>query len=63
VIIKIDGMSCGHCEGRVKAELEKLGASVESVSAEKKNAIVSGIDETGAKNAVTAAGYKVVAFN
>ena len=61
--IKIDGMSCGHCEGRVKAELEKLGAIVESVSAENKNAIVNGIDEAGAKNAVIAAGYKVLSFN
>ena len=61
--INIDGMSCGHCEGRVKAELEKLSAVVESVSAEQKKAIVSGIDEASARNAVTAAGYKVVSIN
>ena len=51
--LKIDGMSCGHCEGRVRAELERLGAVVESVSAENKNAIVSGIDEVGAKKIVS----------
>lgn len=56
-------MSCGHCEGRVRAELEKLGAVVESVSAENKNAIVSGIDESGAMKAVNAAGYKVLSFS
>lgn len=61
--LKIDGMSCGHCEGRVRAELERLGAVVESVSAENKNAIVSGIDEVGAKNAVTAAGYKLISVS
>ena len=61
--LKIDGMSCGHCEGRVKAELEKVGAVVESVSASDASAVVSGIDESSARNAVIAAGYKVVAIN
>ncbi|MFM8446670.1 MAG: heavy-metal-associated domain-containing protein [Candidatus Nanopelagicaceae bacterium] len=61
--IKIDGMSCGHCEGRVKAELEKLGAAVVSVSAEEKKAIVNGINESDARSAVVTAGYKVVSVN
>ena len=30
--IKIEGMSCGHCEGRVKSELEKVGAVVDRKS-------------------------------
>ena len=59
---KIDGMSCGHCESRVKAELEKVGAVVESVSAGDAKAIFSGIDEASARGAVTAAGYKVIAI-
>jgi len=61
--IKIDGMSCGHCEGRVKAEFEKIGAAVESVSAGDAKAIVSGVDEASARSAVIAAGYKVVSIN
>ena len=61
--IKIDGMSCGHCEGRVKAEFEKIGAVVESVSAGDARAIVSGVDEASARSAVAAAGYKVVSVN
>ena len=61
--IKIEGMSCGHCEGRLKAELEKLGAAVESVSAGDGRAIINGVDEASARNAVIAAGYKVVAIN
>lgn len=61
--VKIEGMSCGHCEGRVKAEFEKLGALVESVSASQAMAIVSGVDEASARNAVSAAGYKVVSIS
>ena len=60
---KRDGMSCGHCEGRVKAELEKVGAVVETVSATDAKAVFSGIDEAAARSAVIAAGYKVVAIN
>ncbi len=61
--IKIDGMSCGHCEGRVKQEFEKVGAVVESVSADDAKAIVSGVDEASARSAVIAAGYKVVSIS
>ena len=61
--IKIDGMSCGHCEGRVKGELEKVGAVVESISASDGRAIVTGVDEASAKSAVINAGYKVLAIN
>jgi copper chaperone CopZ len=62
VIIKIEGMTCGHCEGRVKAEFEKIGATVESVSAEKAEAIVSAVGEDAARSAVKAAGYKFVSI-
>jgi copper chaperone CopZ len=61
--VKINGMSCGHCEGRVKTEFEKLGAVVELVSAGDGKAIVSGVDEASARNAVAAAGYKVVSIS
>ena len=63
MIIKIEGMTCGHCEGRVKAELEKIGATVESVSAEKAEAIVSAVGEDQARSAVKAAGYKFVSIS
>lgn len=61
--LKIEGMTCGHCEGRVKGELEKLGGVVELVSATDAKAIVSGIDEVSARSAVKAAGYKLIAAN
>ena len=61
--LRIEGMTCGHCEGRVKSELEKLGGVVELVSAEEAKAIVSGIDEAGARSAVKAAGYKLISAN
>lgn len=61
--LKIEGMTCGHCEGRVKSELEKLGGIVESVSASDAKAIVSGIDEDNARSAVKAAGYKLISAN
>ena len=61
--IKIEGMSCGHCEGRVKGELEKVGAVVDSVSASDGKAVVAGVDETKAKGAVIAAGFKVISIN
>ena len=56
-------MTCGHCEGRVKAELEKTGATVESVSAERAEAIVGAIGEDAARSAVKAAGYKFVSIS
>ena len=60
MIIKIEGMTCGHCEGRVKSEFEKIGAAIEPVSAEKAEAVVTGVSEDAAKSAIKAAGYKFV---
>ena len=59
--IKIEGMSCAHCEGRVKKALEAL-AGVESAvaSAAGKNAVLTlsaDVDEAAVKAAVTDAGY------
>lgn len=43
VTMKIEGMMCGHCSGRVKAALEKLeGVSEAVVSHESGTAIVKG---------------------
>ena len=62
--IKIKGMSCSHCENRVKENLEKI-AGVESAvpSAEKENAVITlseEVEETKLKEAVTEAGYEFV---
>ena len=43
--------------------VEKVGAVVESVSADDAKAIVSGVDEASARSAVIAAGYKVVSIS
>lgn len=62
-IVKITGMTCGHCEGRVNAELSKLdGVSEVKASAADAQAIVvsSGVLDTDAiSRAVIAAGYRV----
>ena len=62
-IVKITGMTCGHCEGRVSAELSKLdGVSEVKASAADAQAIVvsSGVLDTDAiSRAVIAAGYRV----
>ena len=63
--IKIQGMSCGHCEGKVNAELGKLSgvSEVKAVAAEGV-AIITSTDTLNAdevSRAVSAAGYQVVA--
>ncbi|MDW7668756.1 MAG: heavy-metal-associated domain-containing protein [Bacillota bacterium] len=60
-IITIEGMSCGHCEGRVKKELEKIN-NIKSteVSATDKRAVVeltNEVEEEKLKLAVEEAGY------
>lgn len=62
--IEINGMTCSHCEARVKKELEKI-KGVESVeaSAEKKTAVITlsrNVEETILKEAVEEAGYEYV---
>ncbi len=63
-IIKIEGMSCGHCAGRVKKELEALeGVKSAEVSANDKKAVVELDKEVAAdklKGAVEEAGYTPV---
>ena len=62
--IEIKGMSCAHCENRVKENLEAI-AEVKSAapSAEKENAVIQlsqEIDESKLKEAVEEAGYEFV---
>ena len=65
-IVKITGMTCGHCEGRVTAELSKLeGVSeVKANAADAQAAIASSgaLDADAISRAVIAAGYRVSAL-
>ena len=62
VTLKVDGMMCAKCEGRVRKALEAV-AGVESAVADRTagTAVVTGeaLDEAALKAAVTEAGYDV----
>lgn len=63
-IVKIKGMTCGHCEGRVSKELLSIpGVSSVVASAEKATAVINADEQvTSAQidSAVAAAGYSVI---
>ena len=62
--IEIKGMTCGHCEGRVSAELKAIPGVVGVIaSAEKANAVInsdSEISQDVIERAVQAAGYSLI---
>ena len=62
--LKIEGMMCGHCTGRVQKALEALeGVSAVTMSLEEKTAAVemSGeVADAALKEAVAHAGYEVI---
>ena len=61
-IIKIDGMSCGHCENRVKIALEELGINVIRVNASEKIAEINNVNKASTekiKDAIADVGYEV----
>lgn len=61
--IKIEGMSCGHCQGRVEKALNALDGVEAAVNLEQGTATVNltqPISDDVLKNAVTDAGYEVV---
>ena len=64
-IVKITGMTCGHCEGRVTEELSKLeGVSEVKASAGDAQAVITSagaLDADAISRAVVAAGYRVSA--
>ena len=64
-IVKITGMTCGHCEGRVTTELSKLdGVSEVRASAADAQAVVvsaGALDADAISRAVIAAGYRITA--
>ncbi|SDD71170.1 CopZ family metallochaperone [Sporomusa acidovorans] len=61
-ILKIEGMSCGHCKAAVEKALQAVpGVTSASVSLEKKEAIVEGTgDRAAMAKAVEDAGFDVV---
>ena len=63
--VKIKGMTCGHCEGRVNTELGKLaGVSEVKASAEAAEAVITSSSELDSEQvgaAVIAAGSRVIA--
>lgn len=64
VVIKIEGMMCPHCSGRVKAVLEKLdcvySAEVSHEKGEAKIEFIGDYDIEKIKAAITEAGYKAL---
>ena len=64
-IIKINGMSCGHCQAKVEKALAGLNGVSVKVDLKKKQAIVelnSDISEQVLKDTIVEAGYEVVSI-
>lgn len=64
-VIKIKGMTCGHCEGRATTELLKIsGVTAVVASSEKAIATITSnapVDASAVDSAVREAGYSVLA--
>lgn len=61
--IKIEGMMCGHCTGRVETVLKGLeGVEVIEVSVDKKHAVVTveNISDETLREAIEDVGYDVI---
>ncbi|MEU2423228.1 heavy-metal-associated domain-containing protein [Streptomyces sp. NPDC007851] len=63
-VYKVTGMSCGHCEGSVSAEISGLAgvSSVAAVAASGEVTVVSAapLDEEAVRAAVDEAGFELV---
>lgn len=62
MVLKIEGMMCGHCKARVEKALKAVaGVEKVEISLENKTATVTGsADASALRQAVTDAGYQVV---
>ena len=62
MVLKIEGMMCGHCKARVEKALKAVaGVETVEISLENKTATVTGrADASALRQAVTDAGYQVV---
>ncbi len=64
-IIKIEGMTCSHCQARVEKALNAIAGVNAKVDLKKKAAVVSfdsDVNDSVFKDAVTEAGYEVVSI-
>ncbi|MCT4634375.1 MAG: cation transporter [Firmicutes bacterium] len=61
-VLKVEGMSCGHCENRVKNALEELGVEIIKVSASEDMVEINekGVSLDKIKEAIEDVGYDVV---
>lgn len=62
--IKIEGMKCSHCSGRVERALNAIPGVQATVDLAKKTAVVtsgSEIDDSVLERAITEAGYTIQA--
>lgn len=65
-ILKVEGMSCGHCEKAVKEALNELSeVTGVSVNLEEKRVEVEGnnLDDKVLKEVIDEAGYEVLSIN
>ncbi len=64
-IIKIEGMTCSHCQARVEKALNAIAGVEAKVDLKKKAAVVrfnSDVSDSVFKDAVAEAGYEVVSI-
>ncbi|MGN6711924.1 heavy-metal-associated domain-containing protein [Anaerocolumna jejuensis] len=64
-VMKIEGMSCGHCQARVEKALNDINGVSAKVNLGKKEAVIdysADINDDVFINAVTDAGYEVVSI-
>ena len=64
--MKIEGMMCAHCSGRVEKALNAVPGVSATVDLEKKTATVHAepqVADDALRQAVTDAGYEVVSIN
>ena len=61
MVLKIEGMMCGHCKARAEKALKAVaGVETVDISLEDKTATVTGsADASALRQAVTDAGYQV----
>lgn len=64
-IIKIEGMSCGHCQAKAEGALNAINGVEAKVDLKKKTATVnftSDIEDSVFKNAIADVGFEVVSI-
>ncbi|MFK4105483.1 heavy-metal-associated domain-containing protein [Streptomyces sp. NPDC019531] len=63
-VYKVSGMSCGHCEGSVSAEISEIAgvSSVKAVASTGEITVVSdaALDDEAVRSAVDEAGFELV---